>query len=97
LSEEASFPDSLINLPTYDFYFFFETICAPATRDGAIDELHESGKTILLVEQNVRKALDLSDNCYVLEVGRIVEQGLSEEIARSTKVRAAYLGLPADV
>jgi len=59
-----------------------------------IEELNSQGKTILLVEQNVHKALDLSNRCYVLEAGRVREHGPSQEIKNSGRVREAYLGIP---
>ena len=59
-----------------------------------IAELNSQGKTILLVEQNVHKALDLSARCYVLEAGRVREHGPSQELKKSGRVREAYLGLP---
>ncbi len=59
-----------------------------------IGELNSQGKTILLVEQNVHKALDLSARCYVLEAGRVREHGPSQELKKSGRVREAYLGLP---
>jgi branched-chain amino acid transport system ATP-binding protein len=62
-----------------------------------IKELNSAGKAILLVEQNVHKALDLSNRCYVLEAGRIVESGPSQDLKKSGRVREAYLGLPAEV
>lgn len=59
-----------------------------------IDKLNsEQGKSILLVEQNVHKALDLSSRCYVLEAGRVVQTGVSGELKKSGRVREAYLGL----
>lgn len=64
---------------------------------STIKELNEKGKAIFLVEQNVHKALDLSDRCYVLEAGRVVESGPSQELKKSGRVREAYLGLPAEV
>jgi branched-chain amino acid transport system ATP-binding protein len=62
-----------------------------------IRELNSAGKTILLVEQNVHKALDLSNRCYVLEVGRVKEYGSSEDLKKSGRVREAYLGISEDV
>jgi branched-chain amino acid transport system ATP-binding protein len=62
-----------------------------------ISKLNSEGKAILLVEQNVHKALDLSNRCYVFEAGRVVQSGLSQEMKNSGRVREAYLGLPADV
>jgi branched-chain amino acid transport system ATP-binding protein len=52
----------------------------------------EAGMAVLLVEQNARLALDLCPRAYVLEAGRIVASGPSDELARSAAVRAAYLG-----
>jgi len=58
----------------------------------AIKTLNEKGLTILLVEQNARKALELAHRGYVLETGRIVLQGRTEELAADEDVRRAYLG-----
>jgi len=58
-----------------------------------IEQLHNEGKTILLVEQNARAALHIADCGYVLEAGRIVLQGTGEELARNDSVRKAYLGV----
>lgn len=55
-------------------------------------QIRSLGKTILLVEQNAFKALNIADRAYVLEQGRIVKQGPASEIARDPAVRAAYLG-----
>lgn len=57
-----------------------------------IKKLNESGTTILLVEQNARMALAISDRAYVLETGRITLEGNAEELSRNEKVKAAYLG-----
>ena len=57
-----------------------------------IKELHESGTTILLVEQNANKALEISDRAYVLETGSITLSGTGAELAQSDEVRKAYLG-----
>ena len=57
-----------------------------------IQELHKSGTTILLVEQNASKALAISDRAYVLETGSITLSGTGEELASSDEVRKAYLG-----
>lgn len=48
---------------------------------------------ILLVEQNVRLALSLASRCYILENGRIVDQGDAKELLRSERVKEAYLGM----
>ena len=53
---------------------------------------HEQNTTILLVEQNARVALDVADRGYILETGRIVLQGSSEELLENKEVKRAYLG-----
>ena len=58
----------------------------------AIDEIKAEGTTNLLVEQNANAALHHSDRAYVLETGRIVMQGVSQEIAQDPRVKEAYLG-----
>lgn len=57
-----------------------------------IKELHASGTTILLVEQNASKALEIADRAYVLETGSITLSGTGAELATSDEVRKAYLG-----
>ncbi len=57
-----------------------------------IKELHKAGTTILLVEQNASKALQIADRAYVLETGAITLQGTGTELAQSDSVRKAYLG-----
>ncbi|MBU6412509.1 MAG: ABC transporter ATP-binding protein [Planctomycetes bacterium] len=57
-----------------------------------IREINASGTTILLVEQNARMALQVSHRAYVLETGKIVNQGDAKELASSDVVRKAYLG-----
>ena len=54
--------------------------------------IHREGTTILLVEQNARMALGISDDAYVLERGRIVLEGPAATLAADARVRAAYLG-----
>jgi branched-chain amino acid transport system ATP-binding protein len=58
-----------------------------------IRHIREKGITVLLVEQNVFEALDVSDRAYVLQSGRIVLEGRGEELLRSDLVRDAYLGV----
>ena len=58
-----------------------------------IAEIHKMGTAILLVEQNVSRALSLVDRAYVLESGRIVMHGKSDELANNKQVQAAYLGI----
>ena len=57
-----------------------------------IKELHAAGTTILLVEQNASKALEIADRAYVLETGNITLSGTGAELAKSDEVRKAYLG-----
>ncbi len=57
-----------------------------------IKELHAAGTTILLVEQNASKALEIADRAYVLETGKITLSGTGKELAQSDEVRKAYLG-----
>ena len=57
-----------------------------------IQELHASGTTILLVEQNARKALQIANRAYVLETGAITLSGTGAELANSPDVKKAYLG-----
>ena len=57
-----------------------------------IQEFHASGTTILLVEQNARKALQIANRAYVLETGAITLSGTGAELANSPDVKKAYLG-----
>ena len=57
-----------------------------------IEELHRSGITILLVEQNARMALAVIDRAYVLETGTISMEGRAADLAADDRVRKAYLG-----
>ena len=57
-----------------------------------IKELHAAGTTILLVEQNASKALEIADRAYVLETRNITLSGTAIELAQSDEVRKAYLG-----
>ena len=57
-----------------------------------IQQLHKQGTTILLVEQNARKALQVADRAYVLETGKITLSGTGQELASSDDVKKAYLG-----
>ena len=58
-----------------------------------IQELHRSGTTILLVEQNARMALQVADRGYVLQTGEIVLSGAATELRANEMVRKAYLGI----
>ena len=69
---------------------------APILVDEVLDtvrRLKETGMTILLVEQNVREALDLADRGYVLQTGRIVGEGTGAELLASDMFRSAFLGI----
>lgn len=69
---------------------------APVLVDEVLDtvrKLKEEGMTILLVEQNVREALDLADRGYILQTGRIVGEGTGAELMASDQVKSAFLGL----
>jgi branched-chain amino acid transport system ATP-binding protein len=59
----------------------------------AISLLKEEGHTILLVEQNVREALELADRGYILQTGRTIDSGLGKELLESDIVKKAFLGL----
>jgi branched-chain amino acid transport system ATP-binding protein len=59
----------------------------------AIRRINADGMTVLLVEQNVAMALDVSSRAYVLEEGRIVAEGVPRELAARPEIRRAYLGL----
>ncbi len=59
----------------------------------AVAKLKNEGLTILLVEQKVREALEMSDRGYVLQTGKIVQEGAGAELLRSDRVRQAFLGL----
>jgi branched-chain amino acid transport system ATP-binding protein len=60
---------------------------------AAIRRINAEGTTVLLVEQNVREALELASRAYVLQTGETVLAGSGEELLRSDLVRRAYLGL----
>lgn len=60
---------------------------------ATVAKLKEEGLTILLVEQNVREALDLADRGYVLQTGRIVAAGPARELVESDLIREAFLGI----
>ncbi|HSQ12013.1 MAG TPA: ABC transporter ATP-binding protein [Candidatus Deferrimicrobium sp.] len=57
-----------------------------------LKQLHQSGLSILLVEQNVRQALKIADYAYVMENGAIVLSGRSDELLYNDQIIAAYLG-----
>ena len=57
-----------------------------------IREISESGTTVLLVEQNAKKALTIADRAYVLETGNIVLEGPASKLINDESVKKAYLG-----
>jgi branched-chain amino acid transport system ATP-binding protein len=59
----------------------------------AVAKLKESGKTILLVEQKVREALEISDRGYILQTGRTIQQGTGKELLNTEVIKKAFLGL----
>ncbi len=68
---------------------------APQLVDAIMDtivDLNRQGLTILLVEQNAKKALAISHRGYVLETGRIILQGPAADLAEDAEIRRAYLG-----
>ena len=73
---------------------------APMVVDNLAEHLlllnRDSGMAVLLVEQNARLALDLCPRAYVLESGRIVASGPSDELGKSAAIQAAYLGAAMD-
>jgi branched-chain amino acid transport system ATP-binding protein len=58
-----------------------------------IQSIHQAGTAVMLVEQNVSRALAISSRTYVLENGRVIAQGESAELAHRPEIRKAYLGL----
>lgn len=57
-----------------------------------IQEVSKSGTTVLLVEQNAKKALSIADRAYVLETGNIVLEGKASELLENDAIKKAYLG-----
>jgi branched-chain amino acid transport system ATP-binding protein len=69
---------------------------APTIVDDMFDiiaKVRDDGVAVLLVEQNVLKALSVADRAYVLEQGRIVATGLPDELLKQPHIREAYLGV----
>jgi len=69
---------------------------APVVTDMTFEkirEIHAMGTAILLVEQNVGRALTLVERAYVLESGNVIMHGASAELANNKQVQAAYLGM----
>lgn len=61
-----------------------------------IQDINREGITVLLIEQNAKKALAIADYAYVLETGKIVMEGPAQVLAKDARVREAYLGGTAD-
>jgi branched-chain amino acid transport system ATP-binding protein len=59
---------------------------------GMIKRIRDGGTTVLLVEQNVAKALAIAEHAYVIERGRVVLSGLARQVLESAHLREAYLG-----
>lgn len=57
-----------------------------------IQSLNKAGTTVLLVEQNAKKALSIADRAYVLETGRIVQSGAAQVLLNDESIKKAYLG-----
>lgn len=69
---------------------------APVLVDEVLDtvkRLKEEKKTILLVEQNVRETLEISDKGYVIQTGRVVTKGRPQDLLKSPEVQKAFLGM----
>ena len=59
---------------------------------GVIQSLNREGMSILIVEQNARKALQVSNRAYVMELGKIVQKGISKDLMSDENIVSAYLG-----
>ena len=59
---------------------------------NVVKTINQNGTTVLLVEQNARKALQIADYAYVMETGKIVLEGPAQQVASDPSVMAAYLG-----
>lgn len=57
-----------------------------------IESIRKQGTTVLLVEQNAKKALSIADRAYVLETGKIVLSGKASDLINDESVKKAYLG-----
>ncbi len=61
--------------------------------EDAITDISESGKTVLLVEQNAIAAMKIADRCYVVDHGEVVFEGTADELREDTETREEYLGV----
>ena len=59
---------------------------------AVIRAIHRDGVSILLIEQNAAKALEIAERAYVLEDGRVVSEGRPDELLARSHIREAYLG-----
>ena len=59
---------------------------------NTIKEINKAGTTILLVEQNAKKALSIADRAYVIETGNIIKEGTGKDLLNDDNVKKAYLG-----
>jgi branched-chain amino acid transport system ATP-binding protein len=57
-----------------------------------VERIRADGITVLLVEQNARRTLELADRAYVIETGRVVLSGTGDELRHDPQVQMAYLG-----
>ncbi len=57
-----------------------------------IEDVNKDGVTVLLVEQNAKKALTIADRAYVLETGSIVKEGIADDLLNDEDIKKAYLG-----
>ena len=57
-----------------------------------VKDLNKDGKTVLIVEQNANRALEIADRAYVLETGVVVLEGTGKDLLVDPKVKEAYLG-----
>jgi len=58
-----------------------------------LETIRDQGMTILLVEQHIRSALELSNRAYLMEQGRIVKEATAKEMLESDHVKTVYLGM----
>ena len=61
--------------------------------EDAINRINDEGTTILLIEQNAAAAMEISDRCYIIDMGEVVFQGSSEELRADDEARQRYLGV----
>lgn len=87
---------ALMALPTLCIFDEPSTGMSPVLVEQSfhvIEQLRDEGITVLLIEQNVKKSLEIADRGYVLENGRVVLEGDRQELAASELMERAYLGL----